>query len=369
MFLDDPLNSPKKPIQISQHDNIKTSPLPKYPTLDDILSDKAPHPFSYASFVGYLSQIHCLETLEFINDVAKYTEKYTSRTCSKKDLFRDWHKIIDTYIRFDSPKELNLSCEIRKHIASLACSKLGSKTSSCDSACIAKRADNDPPSPDNFQAVVDIVKETMKENAYLPFIASVKYDLLDSLQTYRYYTPTGSLPDKTGHAMTVTASKNCIPSESSSTWQQPSSWNVIERTCSDNGLLSKSSSLDSLVPGSEIESFNRGLVTPPESPHTFGLACNAEYAPRSRSLSSTGCNNVPMGHNIINSTESSISTFPASSSSFPHYIEQPVARIIQQSHWRKMSKRLKWGRRNSDKDSKLIAPTSGSATEAREINS
>lgn len=86
--------------------------LTKYPTLEDILSNSAPLPYSYENFVVYLSQNHCLETIEFTNDIMTYSERYSSGDCSKSELLDLWHRILDTYIQTDGPKELNLPCHV-----------------------------------------------------------------------------------------------------------------------------------------------------------------------------------------------------------------------------------------------------------------
>jgi hypothetical protein len=46
------------------------------PTLDEVLANTAPAPYTLSAFMAYLSQNHCLETLEFTLDAKRYREAY-----------------------------------------------------------------------------------------------------------------------------------------------------------------------------------------------------------------------------------------------------------------------------------------------------
>jgi hypothetical protein len=48
------------------------------PTLNEVLKNTTPPPYSLGAFINYLTQIHCLETLEFILEVNRYREGYKS---------------------------------------------------------------------------------------------------------------------------------------------------------------------------------------------------------------------------------------------------------------------------------------------------
>src|SRR4051794_20383280 len=45
---------------------------PRRPTLAEVLANAAPPPWTLSAFTGYLSQNHCLETLEFTLDANRY---------------------------------------------------------------------------------------------------------------------------------------------------------------------------------------------------------------------------------------------------------------------------------------------------------
>ena len=48
------------------------------PTLDEVLNNTTPPPYTLSAFIQYLSQNHCLETLEFILEAKHYCESYKS---------------------------------------------------------------------------------------------------------------------------------------------------------------------------------------------------------------------------------------------------------------------------------------------------
>lgn len=402
---------------------------PKFPTLDDILGDRAPHPYSYANFVGYLSQNHCSETVEFTNDVSRYTEKYNSGSSSKAELRQMWRRIIDAYIRNDGPKELNLPCDIRKQISSL--SSTLKNNSDCKSLCKSSSSSansanvDEPPSPEKLQTAVELVKEMMKENVYLPFIASVKCHNYSTSHHYHHYShskphphsdvasslcsisaknhdffesncpmnfppPPSSISSqasKTTTSNTTTTNNLPQPSTSQSSWQQPSSWAIPQPIHTTTGtLLTKSSSSDSLFSGDETAHFNRGgPMTPPDSPHDYTVDASSREYPRTRSYSSAEC----MGSSSMD-TKSGSSTFNTHSTFSQYTAEHSHNQPSQthdhstmspstannpgnsstsggqyRNHWRKMSKRLKWGRRQSDKDTKLDAKVTASLTSTR----
>lgn len=251
----------------------------KYPSLDDILQNRSAQPYSLSSFIGFLAHNHCLETLEFTLDVAKYADHFQSADTSPESLNIMWRSIIDTYIRTDSPKELNLPAEVK---ASLT---LATK-----------------PSPVLFHAAVDMVKDMMKENAYLSFINYAKYTKLTSQYTGK---PDSCLINCHSSLISPFDSHESakITKTSSSEWHQPASWNS----------LSSFSSSDSLYPGDEAGVCTKPM-TPPQSPKHLDHKVLQKQVPQ------------------------------------PPKQQPPASLPRQHSHWRKMSQRLKW-RRSSDKTS------------------
>lgn len=291
----------------------------KVPSLDDILANDAPYPYNLTSFIGFLSQNHCLETVEFTMDVAKYTASYSTPCMSKQILARMWHKVVDTYIRTDGPKELNLSCEVKLELTKLS----------------EEVGDGEPPEPVLLKSSVDMVKDMIKDNAYLPFISSIRCSqalpqyvalprrnsaqprpdsCLQQLDTPAYMCQ--SLPSNTVTPFESNSSDSC--------WHQPTSWAQCSSSInSSRRSLSKASSSDSLFLGDEElgMSTRTAPMTPPESPSSTNLSdfdIDEAKSPATITVRALGENRA-------------LAAVPART----------------HSHWRKMSKRLKW-RRGSD---------------------
>lgn len=284
----------------------------KYPSLDDILSNQSSYPYNLTTFIGFLSQNHCLETVEFIMDVTKYSETYEKANASQEVLLMMWRRIVDTYIRPGGPKELNLPCEVR------------SRFISTDHPVA--------PLPSSLETPFELVKEMIKENAYVPFITSVKCAASSSSSSAHTTTPSRyprNIPETCLQSLSTCSpfgshesSESTESSKSDCSWHQPESWG--------SDYMSKSSSTASLHTGDEEQGLNRATnpMTPPESPLSF-----TEPSTRFSTGSSTNLSHL---YN---------QAFPTS----PNGTEKGHIIPRHHSHWRKMSQRLKW-RRSSDKD-------------------
>ncbi|RDL37765.1 Regulator of G-protein signaling, RGS [Venustampulla echinocandica] len=136
------------------------------PTLQDVLSNSAPQPFTLSAFMAYLSQKRCLETLEFTIDAKKYTELYREITTRDPTSPRSpqspdheyvrmlWIKLLDAYIVPNGPREVNLPSHVRDRLVSLPCSST-------------------PPDPAALDEAVKIIYELMDESVLVPFLNSV----------------------------------------------------------------------------------------------------------------------------------------------------------------------------------------------------
>ncbi|KAH8772167.1 hypothetical protein BGZ57DRAFT_764418 [Hyaloscypha finlandica] len=139
---------------------------PRRPTLQEVLSNTAPPPWTISAFTAYLSQNHCLETLEFTIEANRYTKQY--RDMVQKDPITPlspqtpdfgnvrnlWQKLLDNYVTPNAPREVNLPSDIRDHLLSLPCADL-------------------PPDPIALEPAVKIVYELMDESVLVPFLNSV----------------------------------------------------------------------------------------------------------------------------------------------------------------------------------------------------
>src|SRR5271154_1922743 len=105
---------PSRPLSLS----IPSGPYcPRRPTLQEVLSNTAPPPWTLTAFMAYLSQNHCLETLEFIMDAKRYGKHYQdmverdshtplspqSPDCEYVRML--WQRLVDAYIAPNGPRE------------------------------------------------------------------------------------------------------------------------------------------------------------------------------------------------------------------------------------------------------------------------
>jgi hypothetical protein len=154
---------PSRPLSLS----IPIGPYcPRRPTLQEVLSDTAPPPWTINAFTAYLSQNHCLETLEFTVDANRYSKHYQEMI--KKDpttplsphapdfeyVRMRWQKLLDAYIAPNAPREVNLPSDVRDHLLSLPCTDV-------------------PPDAAELEPAVKIIYELMDESVLVPFLNSV----------------------------------------------------------------------------------------------------------------------------------------------------------------------------------------------------
>jgi hypothetical protein len=154
---------PSRPLSLS----IPTGPYcPRRPTLQEVLSNAAPPPWTLTAFMAYLSQNHCLETLEFTMDAKRYTKYYQDLAdrspgtpispqtpeCAYVQML--WQKLLDAYIAPNGPREVNLPSDVRDHLLALP-------------------FQTTPPEPAELDPAVKIIYELMDESVLVPFLNSV----------------------------------------------------------------------------------------------------------------------------------------------------------------------------------------------------
>jgi len=132
-----------------------TAPVP--PTLAEVLADTSPAPWTLAAFMAYLSQNHCLETLEFTMDAQRYKAAYDQiRDHGPVDsgnahLYSLWEKLAQAYLVPCAPREINVPSHVRERLLDL-----------CPSAL--------PPRPEELREAVDTVKELMNDSVFSSFL-------------------------------------------------------------------------------------------------------------------------------------------------------------------------------------------------------
>ncbi|KAB5585783.1 RGS domain-containing protein [Coniochaeta sp. 2T2.1] len=139
-----------------------TSTITHPPTLHEILSNVAPAPWTQAAFMAFLSQNHCLETLEFTMEANRYTSAYSEIMSGQsnfkgndgKDYLCDlFQKLIGSYVVPDSFREVNLPAPVRDRLLSLS-------------------AHGTPPHPSELDDAIRIVYELMNDSVLGPFLES-----------------------------------------------------------------------------------------------------------------------------------------------------------------------------------------------------
>jgi len=153
---------PSRPLSLS----ISTGPYcPQRPTLPEVLANTASPPWTLSAFMAYLSQNHCLETLEFTLDARRYTahyhkmvgrEPHTPLSPQSQDYERLrmlWVKLVDAYIAPNAPREVNLPYDVRNRLMSLP-------------------HEFTPPEPAELEPAVKIIYELMDESVLVPFLNS-----------------------------------------------------------------------------------------------------------------------------------------------------------------------------------------------------
>jgi Regulator of G protein signaling domain len=154
---------PLRPLSVS----IPSGPYcPRRPTLQEVLANSASPPWTLSAFMAYLSQNHCLETLEFTMDASRYRKHYntmmesspsgsileTSEGCEYVKML--WQKLLDAYITPNGPREVNLPSDVRDALLCLNCTF-------------------SPPHPSVLEPAVKIIYELMDESVLVPFLNSV----------------------------------------------------------------------------------------------------------------------------------------------------------------------------------------------------
>ncbi|MCJ1473239.1 hypothetical protein MMC13_001890 [Lambiella insularis] len=155
---------PSRPLSDSNSNFNAVGPYcPQIPTLGDVLSNSASSPWTLSAFTAYLSQNHCLETLEFTTDAERYTKKYETMAAQIDgmpivsgmeecvEVRRLWKRLMSAYIAPGAPREVNLPSDVRDRLLSLPYH-------------IA------PPSPDELKTAVKRTYELMDESVLIPFI-------------------------------------------------------------------------------------------------------------------------------------------------------------------------------------------------------
>ncbi|KAJ9607550.1 hypothetical protein H2200_007628 [Cladophialophora chaetospira] len=174
-----------RPISVAARKEGVVSPGAR-PTLEDVLNNKAPSPYTLAAYTAFLSQQHCLETLEFTTEAKRYADKYDEASASMAgmpltietqegwELIQDWQRILEIYVKPGAPREINLPSEERDDL-------------------IERSYDFKPPRPENLDPSVKRMYDLMSDSIFIPFCNSLK--TLSYAQTYNVMSDFGDPTD------------------------------------------------------------------------------------------------------------------------------------------------------------------------------
>ncbi|KAJ5090656.1 hypothetical protein N7532_009340 [Penicillium argentinense] len=137
-----------------------------WPSLDEVLNNTAPPPYSLSAFMKYLSQNHCVETLEFVLEAKRYCESYKSSVepakeppvatkCSASiDLNLLYRLLLKTYILPGAAREVNLPVKIRDDL-------------------LKNEITSTPPSPETLDAAVRSIQDLIEDSIFVSFLNSL----------------------------------------------------------------------------------------------------------------------------------------------------------------------------------------------------
>lgn len=140
---------------------------PRRPNLREILANTAEAPWTLAAFMAYLSNNHCLETLEFTMDAGRYKKHYAKmmgRASNSSPSAKDreyvqalWERLVDAYIQPNGSREVNLPSNVRDPILLLSPAEAPAEM---------------PPPPEKLDPAVAKIYELMEESVLVPFLNS-----------------------------------------------------------------------------------------------------------------------------------------------------------------------------------------------------
>ena len=173
-----------RPIGVMRKEGILS---PNRPTLDDVLNGTAPAPYTLAAYTAFLSQQHCLETLEFVTESRKYGSRYseavaaipklellTTETDDGFELVQMWTRLLDVYVKPGAPREINLPAEERDDL-------------------VEYPYEPNPAPPAALEPSVKRMYDLMSDSIFIPFCNSLKVP--SHAQTYSAISELSSRTD------------------------------------------------------------------------------------------------------------------------------------------------------------------------------
>lgn len=138
------------------------NPQTENPELSDVLLGTCSAPWTLSEFARFLEKNYCSEVLQFTTNVMAYRQQYESKpfrddACSRAShtaaTSARWQSLLDTYIRPDAEREINIPSSTRN-------------------ALLAYQDPRDPPPPSVLQTAYDSMIELMR-GVFVQYVESV----------------------------------------------------------------------------------------------------------------------------------------------------------------------------------------------------
>jgi hypothetical protein len=282
-FAAQPAMSSSRPASLAYLSSTITHP----PSLHEILSNTAPPPWTLAAFMAFLSQNHCLETLEFTMEADRYTSAYSELVSGQSTNSKDgndqlcslWQKLMDVYLVPAAPREVNLPAPVRDRLLSLP-------------------AQGTPPHPAELEEAVRIVYELMNDSVLGPFLESFTVPHYDEPVTEE------SLQGRQGRTK-LRISRDSAPSTNDESSRSPKTSFLplfgIHR--SDQGVQSTSSSSDTTETVTPEDTWSPASprdepMTPPTTPPTSDWGFSASPGTLQRAINAHNTGWKKMGQKL-----------------------------------------------------------------------
>jgi hypothetical protein len=268
---------------------------PNRPTLEDVLNNTAPQPYTLAAYTAFLSQQHCLETLEFVTEARRYSTKYdealaavendetklTTESDEGFELMNMWTRLLDVYVKPGAPREINLPAEERDDL-------------------VEYPYEPQPAPPAALDPSVKRMYDLMSDSIFIPFCNSLKvpshaqtYSAISELRRTEFDPSRMTFDDRSGMSRAANPPKRResppAPATFSPSRSPPSQHRAVHssslssalsRTSAGNRLSthvshSSAASESALTDGSDPD--ESAVMTPPTTPPTSELGGNAAY--------------------------------------------------------------------------------------------
>lgn len=155
------------------------------PLLADVLANRSAPPYTLSAFTAFLSQNHCLETLEFVLAARRYQQKYDELAATLagfpmtfdhdevRELQKDWRRLIDVYLSPGGFREINLPSEERDELLHVQYTVR-------------------PPPPEVLEPSIKRMHDLMQESIWMPFLNQYA----NSIPTVHTYTAPSPNPNE-----------------------------------------------------------------------------------------------------------------------------------------------------------------------------